>query len=63
MAFYIKPAPVRNSTRFALVIAGDTVPLNNLTLAALLEDETQTELEVIEMQHLPAEFAGQPPGA
>jgi hypothetical protein len=63
MAFFQKPAPVRNSSRFAIVVAGTAVPLNNHTLAALLEDEAQTDIEVIEMQHLPGEFAGQPPGA
>ena len=63
MAFYQKPSPVKNSSRFAIVVSGTAVPLNNLTLAALLEDETQRDIEVIEMKHLPGEFAGQPPGA
>jgi hypothetical protein len=62
--FFPSPLPVRNSNRYALVIAGTTTPLTNLTLAdALAITESVVYFEVIEVQHSPADFAQQPAGA
>jgi hypothetical protein len=61
MAFFPQPQPVRNSNVYLPVIAGTRIPLDGAALKAAIA--ATDDIEFLEFQRPPSDFAAQPPGA